>query len=228
MSVTRAVDCRAAAPDPLVQPGRGREAVREVGVETFQHRGQALPRPLPHRPVEGAPEEQRGARAEGEAQDERPREAAGRSAPASPGEPVPDADHGLDQVVARLLPERADVDVDGARLHVGGVVPEPGEDRLARDDPPRALHEQPEEVELLLREADLPSVPLHGVPGAVDADPGVLVDVVLRVDAAPAEERGDAREELLHGEGLRDVVVRPEVEPEELVRSSARAVMLLT
>ena len=105
------------------------------------------------------------------------------------GEPVSDPDDGLDHLLADLLPERADVDVDRPGLDVGGVVPETGEDRLAAHDPPRAPDQEPEEVEFLLREVNRRAVPEDEVAGPVDPETSALEDVRPRASGEAARRR---------------------------------------
>ena len=59
---------------------------------------------------------------------------------------------------------------------------------------------------------------LHGVPRAVDAEVAVVVNVVGRLgEGAAADLCCDAGHQLLHRERLRHIVVRPQLEAEQLV-----------
>ena len=61
------------------------------------------------------------------------------------------------------------MDVHRPRLDVGVVVPQPREDRVAGDDPSAVLHEVPQQVELLLGQAN--GMAADGDPEARPVDP---------------------------------------------------------
>src|SRR5213076_2025123 len=124
-------------------------------------------------------------------------------------EPVADAHDGVDPAIPELAEQRSDVDVDGARLDVGVIVPEAGENRVASDHPAAVLHQVPEQIELLFREPDEAASDRDLEAWPVDSQTLGLVGVVLRrvERRRPPEVRRDTRDQLLHGERLRQVVV---------------------
>ena len=92
------------------------------------------------------------------------------------------------------------------------VVPDRGEQLLARADPARMPDQVGEQHRLALREAD-GDLPAPGLPGhEVEPDASRLDDRV-RALARLAEARPDAGQELVEGERLGDVVGGAEVEP---------------
>ena len=132
---------------------------------------------------------------------------------------VAQADDRLDPVVAELAPERSDVDVHGPRLHVRIVVPEPGEDRVARHDAAPAAQQEPQQVELLLRQVHALAVQPDFEARAVDDQRAVVKDLFVGAveRGGPAQLCVDPREQLPHGERLGDVVIRSDLEPEQLI-----------
>ena len=77
-------------------------------------------------------------------------------------EPVADAPDGLQgprlrRVVLDLLAQPPDMDGDRAGVERGRVAPDASHELVAREDPARMAGEEPEQVELLRRQAQLPS-----------------------------------------------------------------------
>src|SRR5918997_2823205 len=138
-------------------------------------------------------------------------------------ENIPDAPRGVDElgvagVALDLLAQVADVDVHRA-LVAELVAPHPPQQRATREHPPGARGERHQKLELGVGEVHL--LAAHGYPaaGEVDAQPVVveLVGALARGDGRPAHYGSHAGDELAHGERLGDVVVGPELEPDDPV-----------
>jgi hypothetical protein len=112
------------------------------------------------------------------------------------------------------------VDVHGARIARERVPPDALEQLVARQHDPAVVEELPEEVELLRSQLDLVVSDEHLATTRVDEEIAVA-DLVALVDAAirrrPPEHALDARDELTRIERLRQVVVRADLEPDDLV-----------
>src|SRR5258705_3396265 len=95
---------------------------------------------------------------------------------AAPDEEVAGATHGADpdrlaRIVAQLLADAADQDVDRAverlPVHAPGLVHDP----VARQDPPAGAYEQPEQIELGGRQRQERAVEPRRARGPVDLEP---------------------------------------------------------
>src|SRR5439155_6749665 len=143
-------------------------------------------------------------------------------------EAVADAAHGEDvfglaRVTLELLAQVTDVDVDRPRLAIVGASPERLEQHPPAVDAAGVRRQRPQELELDVRELHRLVPDLDGSAAQVDPQP-VHRDRLLtfgpditRRRRGTAQERPDAAAELADREGLRDVVVRAELEPEHLV-----------
>ena len=126
-----------------------------------------------------------------------------------------------------LLAQLADEDVDGAVAPRLAAAPEPLHQLVARDDAAALARERVEEAELGRRQLGALAVDERLHDGRVDAQ---LLDLdrvaardLLGADAAPGGD-ANAGDELLHGEGLHEVVVGPELERvHAVVLAAARA-----
>src|SRR5579884_1132265 len=120
--------------------------------------------------------------------------------------------------VSQLAPQLRDVHVDGARAAGIRHAPDEIEQALAREDDAGMLEEARQEVELLARELD--RLACHRVLVGVAAQHDVArgEHLVLGAPVGAAQDRLDPRGELSRRERLRDVVVRPELEPGHAVR----------
>src|SRR4051794_25462089 len=114
-----------------------------------------------------------------------------------------------------------DVDVDRAGLAGVVVAPDLLEELVATDDLPWMAEEEGEQVEdLRLYREDL-AVPEHAMAREVHLDPPELDDRwELRRSRRPlaaSEDRANPCRELAGAERLRDVIVRAELQPDDLV-----------
>src|SRR3954454_12843327 len=145
------------------------------------------------------------------------------------GEHEADAAHRVDvarrgRVVAELLAQAADVDVECLRRAEPVDVPDLVDEPLAGDDRAGAAHEQREQVELLAGRLDRRAGPRHGPRGRVEAD---VADLDRRVlvgrrgrrggRGGAAQDGADAGGDLAGAERLDDVVVGAELEPDHSV-----------
>src|SRR6266850_1154061 len=141
----------------------------------------------------------------------------------SPLEPVPVPAHG--EEVARFLrvhlqldPQRPDEVVHRPRGALVLRSPAARKDVVAAQRPPVGGEEEPQHLELLGAHLDRRAVSRDGLPLQVDLHLTELDQLGLVGDRRPAsEQRLDPREELAQPEGLAQVVVRAELEPEDLV-----------
>src|SRR5262249_13392224 len=121
-----------------------------------------------------------------------------------------------------LLAKVADVDVDSARLPICRVSPERTEQHLSRKDAARLRSEGPEQLELDVSQLHRLSVELDGPFGGIDPQIARFdyLPVALKAIAGErraAQQRADTAPELTNREGLGDVVVRAQLEAENLV-----------
>src|SRR4051794_10388149 len=149
-----------------------------------------------------------------------------RAVRAGGGEHEADAAHRVDvarrgRVVAELLAQAADVDVECLRRAEPVDVPDLVDEPLPCDDGAGAAHEQREQVELLAGRLDRCAGPRHGPRGRVEAD---VADLDRRVLVGRRGRRGgatqhgaDAGRDLAGAERLDDVVVGAELEPDHAV-----------
>src|SRR3990172_7799561 len=122
--------------------------------------------------------------------------------------------------VAELAPELTDVDVHGPRVAGERVAPHALEQLVTGQHEPLVVEELPEEVELLRGELHLHPVDRDLAAAGVDAEQAVLDHLALEL--APlwrraAQDRLDAGDELARVERLGQVVVCPDLEPDDLV-----------
>src|SRR6185312_14140321 len=134
---------------------------------------------------------------------------------------VADAPHGHDRRrVPELSPDLPDVDVHRPRVAGEGVAPHALEQLVSSEDDAAMVEQLPEEVELLRRELDLVVADEHLAATGVDRQVAVA-DLVTLIDAAvgrrAAEDALHAGDELARVEGLREVVVRTDLEADDLV-----------
>jgi len=127
----------------------------------------------------------------------------------------------LARIALDLLTKMPDVDVDGARLPVVGPAAQALEELAAGEHHARALRQDDEHLELDEGQLRWFSAHLDGPSGYVDAKLAALDELLtfpgqVRRRRA-AEERPHAASEFTDRERLRDVVVRAELEPENLV-----------
>src|SRR4051795_7058626 len=134
---------------------------------------------------------------------------------------VADAPDGHDRRgIAELAAQLPDVDVHRSRVTCERVAPDALEQLVAGQHEPAVVEQLPEEVELLRRELDLLAGDEHLPPPDVDLE--VPVPDLLRLhlsplrDASP-QDRLDAGDELTRVEGLRQIVVGADLEPDDLV-----------
>jgi hypothetical protein len=131
-------------------------------------------------------------------------------------QPVADAAHGLDRVGAErpvdLLAQVPDVDVDDVRTALERKVPRSVEELGARQRDAGAAHEHLEESELLRAQVELTVAAPRLVRGRVETQrPDLEHGGPFR--GRPAREGAEAGEQLVEGEGLRQVVVGSRIEP---------------
>jgi hypothetical protein len=81
----------------------------------------------------------------------------------------------------------------------------------ALDDLARMTHEEFEQLELAAREVQRALAAMGAAPARIEAQIAHLQRLALW--RAPAQQRLHARDDLLHGEGLDDVVVGPGLQP---------------
>src|SRR5579875_3592606 len=133
-----------------------------------------------------------------------------RCTPSVCAQPVADATHRLDRVAPErtvdLLPQVAHVDVDDVRAALEGDVPGAVEKLGAAERDSRPAHEQLEQRELLGGEVELPLAPPGSMGGRVEAEVADL-EHGRPLDRRAAGQGPQARQELLEGERLRQVVV---------------------
>src|SRR5664280_939487 len=152
--------------------------------------------------------------------------------PLTPGasaldERVPDSPHGQDEdrrrrVVLDLLAKVADVDVDRLLVLVERlVVPQELQQLAPRVDAPGAGGEMPQDLELGRREVDLAACALDAPALQVDEEVVVAQDApapgIGEVAVGAPEQRLDPAHQLAQAERLGEVVVRPELEADDLV-----------
>ncbi len=158
------------------------------------------------------------------------RRAGGRIAAANArsvlGEAIADPPHREDQlgvlrIALDLLAQVGDVDVAGPDVSAELGLPELLHDLLAREDLARVLGEQPQHLELRAGQVD--RLPSDGdqVACQVDRhraglDRGAL-HAARTIQFTAAQLRPHPAEQLAHREGLGDVVVRTDLEPDHLV-----------
>src|SRR5215210_1384266 len=138
-------------------------------------------------------------------------------------ENISDTPRGVDEfgvpgVALYLLAEVSDVDVHRAFV-AELVAPHPAQERAAREHPARAGGQRHQELELGVGEVHLLTVGRHPAARQVDPEPvvGQLVRALARWYRGPAHDRPDTRHELPYGERLGDVVIGPELEPDDPV-----------
>src|SRR5688572_396821 len=110
--------------------------------------------------------------------------------------------------------------VDGARVAGKRVAPDALEQLVAREYEAFVVEQLPEQVELLGRELDLLLADLHLAAAGVDRELTVmelLLDVAATLGRSAAENTLDPRDELTRVEGLGQVVVGADLEPDDLV-----------
>src|SRR6185312_4798707 len=129
---------------------------------------------------------------------------------------VPDTAHGVDQpglaAALGLAPQVADVDVEGVRREAEVVAPDALEDQRPRQHLARVEEEQLEQRELGPRQLDPLAAARHLARAGIELDVGEAERLAGAV-AGAAQQRADAREQLLERERLRQVVVGAGVEP---------------
>src|SRR5918995_2279768 len=134
---------------------------------------------------------------------------------------VADPPHGHDRRRLAELPAKlAHVDVHGARVPREGVAPDALEQLVARKHEPLVVEQLPEQVELLRRELHLLGADANLAPPGVDDELAVAHHLLLALPALgrrAAQDRLDAGDELPRVERLRHVVVRADLEPDDLV-----------
>src|SRR2546423_6694117 len=134
---------------------------------------------------------------------------------------VADSPHGHDRRgLAELAAQLPHVDVHGAGVARKGVAPDALEQLVARQDEAAVVEQLPEEVELLRGELHLLGPHLDLPAAGVDHEVAVPEDGALRflpLGRGSAEDRLHARDELARIEGLRHVVVRADLEADDLV-----------
>ena len=129
-----------------------------------------------------------------------------------------DGDERLGQE-GQLLAQPPHVDVDGARAAGVGVVPHVGQQQVARQHPAAMLQQVLEQQELLGGEPHVLAVGLDDVPIDVDAERAVGERAARRCRALrPAQQRPHAGHDFARAEGLGDVVVGAELQPDDAVR----------
>src|SRR5579884_198444 len=123
---------------------------------------------------------------------------------------------GVRGVVAELLPQLPDVDVDRPVDHVHLLERvDVGQQLVAREDAAGELHQRLQELELDHREADLAAVERY--LAAIEVHDERARNEPRRRRGRPPEDRPDAGHQLTRAERLGDVVVRPHPEARELV-----------
>src|ERR1700730_11182966 len=130
-------------------------------------------------------------------------------------DPVPDTPHGLDQLmllVAELLPEVSDVDLDVFRIAEEVVAPDLVEDAIPGQHLVRMHHQQPQKIELARRQTDRTSGPPHLAGGLVHGD---LQPLELRPGRRipAAHDRPDPGQQFAEVERLDQVVVGAHLQP---------------
>src|SRR5215218_10692244 len=134
---------------------------------------------------------------------------------------VADAPHGDDRGgLAELAPQLPHVHVHRTRVTREGVAPDALEQLVAREHEAAMVEELPEQVELLRRQLDLLVADLHLATSGVDAEiavPESRARDFLAVGGGAAKDRLHARDELARVERLRQIVVRADLQPDDLV-----------
>src|SRR5699024_2474674 len=120
-------------------------------------------------------------------------------------QPVAGAADGLDRLVAELLPQIADVDVDDIRPGIEVEAPHPAEQLGTAEDLVGVFDEDLEESEFAGAELDGAIADVGAAGADVDGDvAGPQHRRLLRVGGTQAQP--DAGEELVEGEGFAHVV----------------------
>ncbi|OEI67493.1 Transcriptional regulator (modular protein) [Curtobacterium sp. ER1/6] len=132
-------------------------------------------------------------------------------------EPALRLDDRLGRVLVELAPEVRDVGLDDARVAVEVVLPHVVEDLRLRQHPVRVEHEVAEELELCRGQLDLRVTDGDLVRVLVHRQLARADDGVLFVVHRATQDGLDARDDLVEGERLRDVVVTADREPGDLV-----------
>src|SRR5689334_14577686 len=136
-----------------------------------------------------------------------------------PRPPDREDERGLLRALLELLPEVADVDVDGTWIAVGAIAPDRPQELLTVEQVPRARHETGKQ--LVFREGQLDGLAaqLHLAIAAIQRHLAHLDDVLVEHAAVRAAHHGsDAAAQLTEAEGLGDVVVGARLQPEHDVR----------
>src|SRR3954454_8712242 len=120
--------------------------------------------------------------------------------------------------VAELAPQLCDVHVDGTGPAGIRHAPDEVEQPLTGEDDARMLEEAREEVELLARQLDQRAGNRHLVGVAAQDDLACSEHLVLGAVLGAPQDGLDSGRQLARRERLRDVVVRPELEPCNAVR----------
>ncbi len=110
-----------------------------------------------------------------------------------------------------------DVHVDGAQVDVGAGAPDPVEQALAAEHAARTLHQEIQQPELGGPQVHVAAGAGDAVAGAVQHDVGVFQPLVGELGPAAAQQGAQAGDQLGHGEGLDQVVVRAGVQAAHLV-----------
>src|SRR5262245_27814156 len=122
--------------------------------------------------------------------------------------------------VPELAAQLADVNVHRAGVAGEGVAPDALEQLVAREHEAAVVEQLPEQVELLRRELDLLVADAHLAPPGVDRQVAVAELRALELAAlgrGAAQDRLHALDELARVEGLRELVVGADLEPDDLV-----------
>ena len=122
------------------------------------------------------------------------------------------------RIVAQLLTDVTDVHIDSSGLAIELIAPDAVEQEVAGQHLAAADDEQLEQLELLERQRQLLAVAEGLVVAHVDRESANVQDaLILVLRCGAAQKRLHAGNQLAHGEGLGDVIVRAQLEAENLV-----------
>jgi hypothetical protein len=132
------------------------------------------------------------------------------------GDEIAEPAHRLNDVDAELAPQATDEHLDRVRVAVEVLVVEVVDDLAARDDAAGVVHEIGEQPVLVRGQLDVVAVDRDAARARVELH-RAADQLARRMAGRPAQQRADARQHLLHVEGLCDVVVGAGVEALDLV-----------
>src|SRR4029450_7331897 len=137
----------------------------------------------------------------------------------SSAEPVARMANGLDRrLLAELLAQAANADLDDVRAGIEVVAPYLREKALTADDRPCVLDKMVQHAELAVREVGDELADPRLAPGEVEREGAGVKEVVVVPDRVRAELDAKPRDQLVERERLREIVARAQTEATQLRR----------